>query len=169
MPSCVIVTAVGNAVCPKKATVKRSVITCVSAVHRQAFGVTRVIVATIGMNTVVPCNTGVSYLYATVAVGWSVDVAHTHRHSFSLKVAKTLRLLATAAVAKPTGDKYTAIVVPSFHLAATAAVTPAIASATVRIIPVAVEPAVAAPRVAGYERRYRARPYGIDDVLRLLL
>lgn len=48
---------------------------------------------------------GVSYLYATVACGWFVEVEHTQLHSFSLYVARTFRLFATGAAAKPTGLK----------------------------------------------------------------
>lgn len=63
----------------------------------------------------------------------------------------------------------------SLQLATAAATTSIIAAAPVGVeavgiaTAVSIEATVAAPRIAGYERRYRARPYGIDDVLCLLL
>ena len=71
-PSVAITTAVGSADCSWKAVMNRSVITCVVAEQPHP-GVTMVIVAIMGTNTVVPFSTGVSYVYVTVASGWLVE------------------------------------------------------------------------------------------------
>ena len=101
-----MVTDDGSVVCPWNATTKRSLITCVVALHPHP-GVTIVIVATTGTNTVVPSRTGASYRYETDALGWLVDVEHTHLQSFSLYVASSDTWFATGAAAKPTGDRVT--------------------------------------------------------------
>lgn len=111
---------------------------CVVAPQPQLLGVTIVTVATMGTNTVVPLSIGVSFLYVTVACGWLVEVAQTQRHNFSLKVTKTFRLLATAAEAKPTGDKYT-IAKFSYILATTSTTAACIITTTVAAIAKPVE------------------------------
>ena len=102
---------------------------CVVAPQPQLLGVTIVTVATMGTNTVVPLSIGVSFLNVTVACGWFVEVAQTQRHNFSLNVSNKLKLFATGAVAKPTGDKYT-IIKPSYILATATAAKTCVAAAT---------------------------------------
>lgn len=67
------------------------------------------ILATIGIKTVVSFNTGVSFVYVTVALGWFVAIAHTFRHNFSLNVTNRGNLLATGAAESPTGEIITDI------------------------------------------------------------
>lgn len=99
---------------------------------QQQPGVVIVILATIGMKTVVPFNTGVSFVYVTVALGWFVAIAQTFLHSFSLNVTNRGNLLATGAAESPTGEIITDIVMSSHHLATASAATPVVtASATV--------------------------------------